>query len=213
MKSGMDCRKTQRLIDELAEGRLTAPLAEQLRRHLTDCTDCRVAEQRAARLRRLLALKRYEQPAPEYFHGFLDEFHRRLQVETVSHASLWMRLKMRWEDLRATPPVWVLRYGLSGAAAVLLVTGVALWMSTNRTAPLASQNAKANTSQAGGSPGTVVQNGATAFVPLAGDLPTGTTTRVVLVNPTAHVETGMPRYVLDHIAITPASYEGPRIDF
>ncbi len=194
----MNCRKTQWLFDEFAEGRLVAPLAEQLRRHLTDCTDCRVAQQRAARLRRLLALKRYEQPAPAYFHGFIDEFHRRLQAEATSPASLWMRLKMRWENLWATPPVRVLRYGLAGAAGVLLVAGVVSWMAVHQTkpmvadlgTPLANQNVLASISPTGSSPRIAAEGGATA-----------------------RMEGSAPRYILDHIAITPVSYEGPRVDF
>ena len=198
MKSDMDCRKTQRLIDELAEGHLAAPLAEQLRRHLTDCTDCRVAQQRAARLRRLLALKRYEQPAPAYFHGFLDEFHRRLQAETTSPASLWMRLKAQWQDFRATTPDWALHYGLVGASGVLLVAGVVSWMAVHqakpmvaeRGTPLASQNVVESISPTGSSPWIAAEGGATA-----------------------RMEGSAPRYILDHIAITPVSYEGPRVDF
>jgi anti-sigma factor RsiW len=219
----MDCRKVQRLFDEFADGRLAAPLAEQLQRHLTDCTDCRVAQQRAARLLRLLALKRYEQPAPAYFHGFLDEFHRRLQVETAAtHASLWMWLKAQWQGFQTTTtPVWVLRYGLAGATGVLLMMGVASWMVVHqpkpmvakRTAPPASQNANVSALPARGSPWIATQEGAMAFATLARDIPTDPTTPVVLVPAPARMETSTPRYVLDHLAITPASYEGPRVDF
>ena len=215
----MDCRKTQRSFDEFADGRVAEPLAEQLRRHLTDCTDCRVAQQRAARLRRLLALKRYEQPAPTYFQSFMDEFHRRLQAETVSPASLWTRLKAQWQDFRTATPVWTLRYGLTGAAGVLLVVGAASWvvhqtkpMVAKRAAPLAVQNAN-GASPIDSAPVLVAQDNPAAFSPLARDIPTGPTTDVVLVPATASTETSAPRYVLDHITITPASYEGPRVDF
>ena len=77
----MDCKKTQQLFDDLWHQRLTPETDAQVRQHLADCTDCRVLEQRSARLQRLLALKRYERPAPAYFDNFLSEFHRRLLTE------------------------------------------------------------------------------------------------------------------------------------
>ena len=217
----MNCRKTQRLFDEFAEGHLAAPLAGQLQRHLTDCTDCRVAQQRAARLRRLLALKRYEQPAPAYFQGFLDEFHRRLEAETASPASLWARLKAQWEGFRTTTmPVWTLRYGLTGAAGVLLVAGMAAWMVVHQTKPTIAERAtpipvqNANSaSPTGGLPVLVAQDGAADLALVARDVSTDPTTHMVLVPATASAETSAPRYVLDHLVITPASYEGPRVDF
>ena len=217
----MDCRKTQRLFDEFADGRLSAPLAKQLQQHLIDCTDCRVAQQRAARLRRLLALKRYEQPAKTYFQGFMDEFHRRLQAETVSPASLWTRLKAQWQDFQTPTPVWTLRYGLTGAAGVLLVAGIASWMVVHQTkpmvakgmAPIAVQNAN-GASPTGSSPVLVAQEDSSAdLASLARDISTDPTTHMVLVPATAGSETSAPRYVLDHLVITPASYEGPRVDF
>ena len=58
----MDCQKAQPLFDDLAQNRLDSETALHVRQHLADCTDCRVLAQRAARLQRLLALKRYEQP-------------------------------------------------------------------------------------------------------------------------------------------------------
>jgi hypothetical protein len=216
----MDCRKTQRLFDEFAEGRLAAPLAEQLQRHLTDCTDCRVAQQRAARLRRLLSLKRHEQPTPIYFQGFLDEFHRRLQTEPASPSSLWIWLKTQWEDFRRATPVWTLRYGLTSAAGVLLMAGIASWMVVHQTkpmvvergaAPIAGQNVN-SISPTDNLPMLVAQETPAAFTPLTRDIPTDATTHVVLV-PAATREAGAPRYVLDHLAITPASYEGPRVNF
>ena len=217
----MDCRKTQRLFDEFADGRLSASVAERLQQHLTDCTDCRVAQQRAARLRRLLALKRYEQPAPSYFQGFLDEFRRRLQAESVSPADLWTRLKAQWQDFQTITPVWTLRYGLTGAAGVLLVAGIASWMVVHQTKPTVAQRATTpvvqnatGASTTGSSPMLVAQEDSSAdLAPLARDVLTDSTTHMVLVPATASAETSAPRYVLDHLVITPASYEGPRVDF
>ena len=77
----MKCEQVQRLFDDLASGRLPEPLAQDARRHLADCTDCRVQQQRLAKLQRLLTLKRYEQPAPAYFDNFTAEFHARLEAD------------------------------------------------------------------------------------------------------------------------------------
>ena len=55
----MNCQKAQQLFDDLTHERLAPATATEVRQHLTDCTDCRVVEQRTGRLQRLLALKRY----------------------------------------------------------------------------------------------------------------------------------------------------------
>jgi hypothetical protein len=48
-------------------------------------------------LQRLLRLKRHEQPPPEYFETFLDEFHRRQRGEMLKQP-LW---QIAWERLQA----------------------------------------------------------------------------------------------------------------
>ena len=80
-ESAMNCEKAQRMFDDLAHARLETALAREVREHLTDCTDCRVQHQRQARLQRLLALKRYEQPPAEFYADVVSDFHRRLAVE------------------------------------------------------------------------------------------------------------------------------------
>jgi anti-sigma-K factor RskA len=91
----------------------------ELQRHLDDCTDCRVLAQRATRLQRLLALKRYEQPPAGYHDNFLGEFHRRLAAVTQrpTLAECWVDW---WSD------VPVARLALVGAAAGLMVAGFVL---------------------------------------------------------------------------------------
>lgn len=116
----MDCKRTQQLIGDLSKDRLPESVAREVRLHLADCTDCRVLEQRAARLQRLLALKRYEQPVPGYHENFLAEFHRRLEAKQRSRAALWTRIV---ESLTLEPArVW--RYGFAATAGVALMAGV-----------------------------------------------------------------------------------------
>jgi len=79
-------------------------------------------------LRRLLTLKRYEQPPPRYFNDFSSQVIRRIQAGEGRAASLWERLFVEnswvqriWEVLEAKP-------ALVGAFGVvvcgLLITGV-----------------------------------------------------------------------------------------
>src|SRR5262245_22718108 len=118
----MNCQKAQRLMDDLARNRLGEPEAVAVRQHLADCTDCRVYHQRAARLQRLLALKRYEQPPPGYFDQVLAGFHQRL-AEVEQRGSWWDRALASWGlDSFFSP-----RYSWASACAVLLVAGVC-WM-------------------------------------------------------------------------------------
>ena len=116
----MRCSKAQRLFDDLSEGRLPETQALELRRHLEECTDCRVAYQRAARLQQLLSLKRHEQPSPEYFDGFLTRFHDRLQAETRTRATWWERFNGPFgvEGWRT----W--SYAFAGGVGVFLVVSV-----------------------------------------------------------------------------------------
>ena len=119
----MECSKTQRLFDDLSEDRLPETLSREVRRHLDECTDCRVAQQRAARLQQLLALKRHERPSPEYFDDFLREFHQRLQTETRTQAGWWEQLVASFTIERSR--VWP--YAFAGGMGVLLVVSVLMF--------------------------------------------------------------------------------------
>src|SRR5882724_4141550 len=115
----MDCQKTQQLFDGLTQGRLAPEIATQVHRHLADCTDCRMIEQRGARLQRLLALKRYERPAPEYFDNFLSEFHDRLRAET-QQVSWWERALRGVDDLLAAESKRVWRFSFASAMSLAM---------------------------------------------------------------------------------------------
>lgn len=189
----MDCKKAQRLYDELAEGRVAEPMATELHRHLDECTDCRVLRHRAARLQQLLSLKRHEQPAPAYFNNFLADFHRRLDVEAMRPT--WRQRLVEAISVEIAP-IW--RYGLVGTCAGMLALGL-VWK-TYRPAPAvqlpqATLTASATTAALSESTGaSSVQR--LAFVPAAW-------------NP----EDSRPQYVLERIAVTPASYETASVRF
>lgn len=143
----MDCKKAQPLFDDLSQNRLDSETAVRVRQHLTDCTDCRVLAQRAARLQRLLALKCYERPAPEYLDDFLSEFHSRLMAET-QRAAWWECALGRIDSLLVVGTMRVWRYGVASAMGVAVVVGV-MWMSvcqTNAPDSAADQTAAANPS-------------------------------------------------------------------
>ena len=211
----MDCDKAQRLVQDLTDGRLTDGVARELQRHVNDCTDCRVAQQRTARLQQLLSVKRHESPSPEYFGGFLHEFHRRLAVATAPQPKFWERAlaALRIQN------VPTLRYGFAHAFGVVIACGMVLrgLMTTD----LASDVAQAD-----------ALNFGTLHFQTANALPAphsqprridGTLPRSVEPVPTAggalsipvapRDEPSSPRYVLDRISLSPPSYEVASIHF
>ncbi len=195
------CADVQFWLDDLARDRLTEPVASELRHHLADCTDCRVAHQRGIRLQRLLALKRHEQPPPGYFDNFLGEFHQRLAAAD-NQPTVWERFA-NLGNLSVTGS-W--RLGLTGACAIALVAGLS-WMGLRN-----SQEA-VHAARDFPSPSFVVfakppppalelslEAAATATETLPGGL-TLTTASALRPAPAA------PRYVLDEVPMTPVSYE------
>ncbi|HVM60945.1 MAG TPA: zf-HC2 domain-containing protein [Verrucomicrobiae bacterium] len=214
----MNCEKVQTLFDDLSENRLDPETAARVRQHLADCTDCRVLEQRAARLQRLLALKRYERPSPEYRDGFLSEFHQRLAAET-QRTPWWERAVGRIDSLLVAGTVQVWRYGLASAMGVAVVVGV-MWMSVRQ--PDIADNITGQTAST--NPSVVLANSQTVFPPSgspdvvttslaatatlqaeSGDYQATPTGGMDLVPAATRADDTVPRYVLDRI--TPASYE------
>jgi len=215
----MNCQKAQRLFGDLARERLAPELAAEVRHHLTDCTDCRVLEQRAARLQRLLALKRYERPAPQYLDNFLTEFHRRLLAETQPRMGWWQRI----DGLLSTGHTLAWRHGFASAMGIILAVGL-MWMGLREANDLGSTDQMA----AANSPLTVTPVGAsapqssplTAPSQLASMLPvtpvdyeSAPTESVIVPSPLTRTESAAPQYVLDRISVTPANYEVARVYF
>lgn len=218
----MDCKKAQRLFDDLTGGRLSETIARQIQRHVQDCTDCRVAYQRAARLQQMLTLKRYERPSSNYFDRFLGEFHQRLEAATAPHVSWWDRIV----DNLAIEPVRTWRYGFTGAVGLAL-TVTMLWRGFSSP----SVNSAATAQQTSLSDPTPIFASSTlpashstprtiaATLPVSarptrdepGIIPSAG--NVVIIPVAAHNDTSAPRYVLDRIGVTPASYEVASIHF
>jgi anti-sigma factor RsiW len=202
----MNCKHAQQQMHDLADGRLTAPVADELRRHLSECTDCRVAEQRTAKLQRLIALKRHEQPPAGYFENFLNEFHQRLAEANAPRPTLWSRLV---EHLTVEPGhVW--RYGLAGAIG-LCAAGIITWYTLPAPQPIAANDAP-----------TPVASNTTSVVPVIAAAAPGLTytepavfetSGSIIVSPNATDTPGEPRYVLDRLAVTPVSYEAANVHF
>lgn len=211
----MDCDKAQRLVQDLADGCLTDGVARELQRHINDCTDCRVAQQRAARLQQLLTVKRHEQPGQDYLDGFLGEFHRRLAHATAPQPTLWERM-IGALHIQNVP---TLRYGFAHAFGVVLALGMAL-------RGLISADFSGDTSQSAGlSFGTPHLQAASALPAphstpprIASLLPQSfepaTSAGGALIMPVeTRSEPSTPRYVLDRINRLPASYEVASIHF
>ncbi len=72
-------------------------------------------------LQRLLRLKRYETPPPEYFEDFLVDFHRRQRAELLKRP-LWRLMLDRIEG--AIPTFSPTRYAYAGACATAVAAAV-----------------------------------------------------------------------------------------
>jgi len=220
----MNCQKTQQLFDDLAHERLTPATAAQVRQHLADCTDCRVLEQRSSRLQRLLALKRHERPAPGYFDNFLSEFHDRLLTE-ARQVGWWERALGRVDDFLAAESMRVWRYSFTSAVGVALVVGLT-WMGLRQTSDFAVvavsptvaassslPDAEAMLPPPHSTPNTIVASLPSPLPVASADYQPASVGSVVLVPSSARVDSSAPRYVLDRISITPASYDVPSVHF
>lgn len=220
----MDCKKTQQLFDDLTHERLAPVLAAQVRQHLADCTDCRVVEQRTNRLQRLLALKRYERPAAEYFDNFLSEFHGRLLTE-ARRVSWWEKALGRVDDFLAAESMRVWRYSFTSALGLAAVVGLA-WMgllqSTDPAFVAIDPAVAAGSSLADAdamlppphsTPSTIVASLPSQLPVASADYQPASIGNVVLVSTSAHADSSAPRYVLDHFSVTPASYDVPSVHF
>jgi hypothetical protein len=211
----MNCGKAQRLVQDFAAGQLTDGVARELQRHVTDCTDCRVAQQRAARLQQLLSVKRHEQPGQDYFDGFLREFHHRLAEATVPQPTLWERM-LGALHIQNAP---TFRYGFAHTFGVVIAAGMIL-------RGLISADASRDVSQlAAMSFGTSQLQAASALpaphstppkiaslLPVPSDFTSSAGGTLNLpVEPRSEPST--PRYVLDRISRAVPSYEVASIHF
>ena len=118
----MNCRQTKQLFRDFADGRLTESVAGEVQRHVVECSDCRVFQQRDRQLQQLLAVKRHETPGPDYFNNFLGEFHQRLAEATAPRPTFWQRLS----DQFHLDPVVVLRSGFVPALGAAFVVALLL---------------------------------------------------------------------------------------
>ena len=204
----MNCAKAQRLFDDLARARLDEVLARQVREHLTDCTDCRVQHQRQAHLQRLLALKRYEQPPAAYPAGVVTEFHRRLAAAE--------RRPTTWQQITASLGLDSFLepgYGWAGLCASLLIVGLGWmgWQTLHESARDAQDPAPIVLTAVVPQPVVAELTVTPVALPLHSS-PLSSAASVELVA-AGQSQPRPPRYVLDRIAITPASYEMADVNF
>ena len=202
----MNCRKAQRLVEGRYRRQRSESLELDLQQHLHDCTDCRVAQQRSARLQRLLSLKRYEQPDSHYFERFAGEFHQRLSAEMQDNGGWWSR----WKTGLALPPFRAWSYGFATAAAISC--SVAFWWTAFH--PAAQQRLAANAApDLLDSSQMVLPNSMSRPVPVPVYTPVhgfGTVSAgppLVLSSFANSSLTDAPPYVLDRLTVSPVSYE------
>lgn len=207
----MDCIKAQRYAADLADHRLDEAAARELQNHLSNCSDCRVAQQRALRLQQLLSIKRRESPGAHYFDGFLYDFHRRLQV---APAPSWWSRALRVLHVQEAP---MLRYGFAHACGVVFACGMIL-------------RAVITADVAGNSSALEIPGFSTPNLQSTLPAPQSTPRRIASILPRQPDPTSMAgsaliipglsrgelnasRYVLDRISLSPASYEVASVHF
>lgn len=194
----MDCKKAQRLIQE--RGAAAGPEAH---RHATECSDCRVTQQRALHLQQLLAVKRHETPGAHYFDNFLGDFHRRLAVATAPRPTLWQKICTRLH----LEPVAQLRYGYAHALGVVFAVAL-VWRG------LVSLDLPANIeSDVMAIKPTSTPRMLAAALPVHAPVAPVANTPIVIPAAATRADFTAPRYVLDRINVSPANYEVASIHF
>jgi anti-sigma factor RsiW len=181
----MHSRFWRRKVTALADGALAPDAAMRVQAHMACCPDCAAHHERIVRLKKLLALKRYEQPSPAYFERFPIEFHRRQQLDLLEQPPVWERVR---EKISLEPSLG-LRY--AAATAVVLVLAINLMIGlrqAGKPALLATESGPVRVKTAS------VLNEITAAPADLRHLIQG---RTALQN---------PHYVLDSITVTPVQY-------
>ncbi|MEI6085317.1 MAG: hypothetical protein WCS70_13600 [Verrucomicrobiota bacterium] len=202
----MDCQKAQRLIHDLGNG-----ASLDVQRHVSECSDCRVTQQRALHLQQLLAIKRHENPGPHYFDNFLSNFHNRLAQETAPQPTVWQRVLARLH----IEPAPRLRYGFTHALGVAFAVTL-MWrglvatdlpVNTTRSVDNDSLVPELTTS------GLPAPHSTPRMIASALPSPTVPPASAFLMPAAALRDMSAPRYILDRISLSPASYELASIHF
>jgi hypothetical protein len=125
----------------------------------------------------------------------------------------------RIDNLLVVGTMRVWRYGVASAMGVAVVVSV-MWMSARQTnAPdsAADQTAAANPSlvlaDSHSAPDAIVASVPASLQAVPGDDQPNSAGGVDLVQTTTRADDTAPRYVLDRLAVTPASYEVPNYHF
>ena len=205
----MDCSKTQRLTQDLADGRLSDRVTRELQRHLAECTDCRVAQQRAGRLQQLLSLKRHERPGADYFEGFLAKFHTRLAVETAPQPNFSDRI-LAVLHVQNVP---TLRFGFAHACGIVFACGMIVRGLITTDVDNAVSHVDALSVNVPHLPTPHSQLRRIALTLPRSPEPVSAASSDLILPVAPHEEPAVPRYVLDRISLSPASYEVAKVDF
>jgi hypothetical protein len=162
----------------------------------------------------LIAVKRHEQPGGNYFESFLDDFHRRLATELAPRPGLVERVCQRLH-IQHVP---VMRYGFAQAMGVAVAVAMICrgliatdWIADRGSEDRAFlESPHTVLARAVPSPHSTPRTIA-SFLPPTSEIPPAGSALIIPVP--AHAVSGTPRYVLDHISVTPASYEVASIHF
>ena len=112
----MKCERVRELLVQFEDSTLPADVAL----HMTQCSACQQHSRQMESVRRLMSLKKYEQPAPGFEERSALAIRRRIEDLNRQPESLPGRL---WEFLTDYPhPAF--RYALAAAVAVLIVVNL-----------------------------------------------------------------------------------------
>jgi hypothetical protein len=126
----MKCSNIQKLLIEFENRELTP----ELQSHVHGCPECRKHIEQMDFVRQMIALKRYEKPAPGVEARCMAGIRRRIEQPDEGLAAAWSGL---WEVLTG-PPLPMFRYATAAAFAVLLLIHVLSLSQLPAVSPLAS---------------------------------------------------------------------------
>ncbi|MEW5994349.1 MAG: zf-HC2 domain-containing protein [Candidatus Zixiibacteriota bacterium] len=131
----MTCRHALSLVDDLLDGELSSPVAEQVRQHIDHCPSCRDEYESSRRLKQLLGWF----PSPDPGHGYWIESARLIQARTTDRGEPDVSVRIDGTVAGRTGRLALTRAVVSLAAS-LFVLLAAILLGTDRSEQLARIN-------------------------------------------------------------------------
>lgn len=128
----MNCRKVNQLLSAYMDGELCGVDQRQVFEHLARCPECDQEYQSFLQMKRMLGCMRTQQPSPDLqariSYALTWEEN---QAANRTPSMLWMRMRMRMQDLFTSPQGW----GLAAVAVLGIYVVVHRLPAANATTP------------------------------------------------------------------------------